>query len=162
MSQNLKGVPSLSIPSTTSPCKGCQLGKQTECTYPDSSKHTQRSLTLVHTDLIGPMPVKSRDQKHYILTFINDFSGFALIACLCNKDDASQSFIEMVKWCKVQTALTLTSVHSDHSGEYMGSALQLFFCTHGVTHQTSAPHTPQQNSHAERFNCTLLEKANAM
>ena len=38
MSQNLKGVPSLSIPLTTSPCKGCQLGKQTERTYPDSSK----------------------------------------------------------------------------------------------------------------------------
>ena len=37
-SQNLKGVPLLSIPATTSPCKGCQLGKQTECTYPNSSK----------------------------------------------------------------------------------------------------------------------------
>ena len=41
----------------------------------------------------------------------------------------------------------------------MGLALQLFFCTH----QTSAPHPPpQQNGCAERFNCTLLEKANVM
>ena len=32
----------------------------------------------------------------------------------------------------------------------------------GVTHQTSVPHTPQQNSHAERFNRTLLEKAEAI
>ena len=94
--------------------------------------------------------------------FIDDFSGFALIACLHNKDDAPQSFIKMVKWCKVQTASTLTSVHSDCSEEYMGLALQLFFHTHGVTHQTSAPHTPQQNSHAERFNHTLLEKANVI
>ena len=85
-----------------------------------------------------------------------------MIACLCNKDDASQSFIEMVKWCEVQTASTLTSVHSDRSGEYMGLALQSFFRTHGVTHQTSAPHTPQQNGRTERFNCILLEKANAM
>ena len=119
-SQNLKGVPSLSIPSTTSPCKGCQLGKQTECTYPDSSKHAQRPLALVHMDLIGPMPVELRDRKCYILMFVNDFSGFALH----NKDDASQSFIDMVKWCEVQTALTLTSVRSDRGGEYMGSALQ--------------------------------------
>ena len=94
--------------------------------------------------------------------FIDNFSGFALIACLRNKDDAPQSFIKMVKWCSVQTASTLTSVHSDHGGEYMGLALQLFFRTHGVTPQTSAPHTPQQNSHAERFNRTLLEKANVM
>ena len=44
----------------------------------------------------------------------------------------------------------------------MGSALQSFFRTHGVTQQTSAPHTPQQNSRTERFNRTLLEKANVM
>ena len=61
LSQNLKGVPSLSIPSTTSPCKGCQLGKQTERTYLDSSKRAQRPLALVHTDLISPMPVESQD-----------------------------------------------------------------------------------------------------
>ena len=161
-SQNLKDVPLLKIPSSTSPCKGCQLGKQTECTYPNSSKFTQRPLTLVHTDLIGPMPVESWDHKHYILTFIDDFSGFALLACLCNKDNAPQSFIKMVKWCKVQTASTLTSVHSDHGGEYMGLALQSFFHTHGVTHQTSAPHTPQQNGCVKRFNHTLLEKVNVM
>ena len=68
----------------------------------------------------------------------------------------------MMEWCEVQTALTLTSVHSDQGGEYMGLALQSFFHTHGVTHQTSAPHIPQQNSRAERFNCTLLEKVNVM
>ena len=68
----------------------------------------------------------------------------------------------MVKWCEVQTALTLTSVCSDRSGEFMELALQTFFRTHGVTHQTSAPHTPQQNDHAERFNCTLLENVNVM
>ena len=68
----------------------------------------------------------------------------------------------MVEWCEVQTALTLTSVHSDQGGEYMGLALQSFFHTHGVTHQTSAPHIPQQNSRAERFNRTLLEKVNVM
>ena len=68
----------------------------------------------------------------------------------------------MVKLCKVQTASTLTSVYSDWGGEYMGLALQSFFHTHGVTYQTSAPHTPQQNGCAERFNHTLLEKANVM
>jgi len=40
--------------------------------------------------------------------------------------------------------------------------LQMFFSSRGVTHQTSAPHVPQQNGHAERFNCTMLEKAKAM
>ena len=44
----------------------------------------------------------------------------------------------------------------------MAGELQMFFCSRGVTHQTSVPHTLQQNGHAERFNRTLLEKAEAI
>jgi len=40
--------------------------------------------------------------------------------------------------------------------------LQSFFSSRGVTHQTSAPHVPQQNGRAERFNHTMLEKAKAI
>ena len=32
----------------------------------------------------------------------------------------------------------------------------------GIEHQTSVSHTPQQNGRAEHFNCTILEKAEAM
>ena len=44
----------------------------------------------------------------------------------------------------------------------MAGELQQFFTSRGVTHQTSVPHTPQQNGCAERFNRTLLEKAEAI
>jgi len=44
----------------------------------------------------------------------------------------------------------------------MAGMLQSFFQSRGITHQTSVPHTPQQNSRAERFNRTLLEKAEAI
>ena len=44
----------------------------------------------------------------------------------------------------------------------MAGELQSFFRSRGVTHQTSVSHTPQQNGCAERFNRTLLEKAEAI
>ena len=44
----------------------------------------------------------------------------------------------------------------------MAGELQSFFHSRGVTHQTSVPHTPQQNGRAKRFNRTLLEKAEAI
>ena len=44
----------------------------------------------------------------------------------------------------------------------MGSDLQHFFIEHGIEHQKTVPHNPQQNGHAEHFNCTILEKAEAM
>jgi len=95
------------------------------------------------------------------LTLIDDFSGFAIVAFLHNKDDAAVCFSDMVKWCETFTGSTLTPVRSDHEGEFMGH-LQSFFSSRGVMHQTSAPHVPQWNGRAERFNHTMLEKAKAI
>ena len=38
----------------------------------------------------------------------------------------------------------------------------MFLSSRGIEHQTSVPHTPQQNGQVECFNCTILEKAEAM
>ena len=40
--------------------------------------------------------------------------------------------------------------------------LRMFLLSRGIEHQTSVPHTPQQNDWAEHFNCTILEKAETM
>ena len=37
-----------------------------------------------------------------------------------------------------------------------------FMCREGIEQQFSSPNTPQQNGHAERFNQTMVEKAEAM
>ena len=68
----------------------------------------------------------------------------------------------MVSWAETFTGHSLTSVHLDCGGEFMAGELQQFFTSRGVIHQTSVPHTPQQNGRAERFNRTLLEKAEAI
>ena len=86
------------------------------------------------------------------LTFIEDHSGYALVAFIHNKDATVQHFQSMAHWAETFTSQLLTSVHSDHRGEFLGKELQMFFSSRGITHQTSVPHTPQQNGHAERFN----------
>ena len=44
----------------------------------------------------------------------------------------------------------------------MNKQMENFFTTHGLIHQTSCPHTPQQNGIAERKNRTLLEIGRAL
>ena len=56
----------------------------------------------------------------------------------------------------------LLKLCSDHGGEYISSDLRNFLSENGVEHQMTVPHTPQQNCRAERFNCMLLEKSEAM
>ena len=120
--------------------------------YPPSGKRTSRPLVLVHTDLVGPMPIELRSRARYVLTFINDYSGYSLVAFICNKDATSQHFKTMASWAETFTGHLLTSVRLDCGGEFMAGELQQFFTSRGVIHQTSVPHTPQQNGHAERFN----------
>ena len=159
---HVTGLPTVVAPIDPFPCKGCALGKMHDRSYPASGKQATRPLGLVHTDLVGPMPMESRTRTYYVLTFIDNYSGYALIAFIRNKDATSQHFKAMVSWAETFTGHSLTSVRSDQGGEFIAGELQLFFYSRGVTHQTSVPHTPQQNSHAERFNQTLLEKAEAI
>jgi hypothetical protein len=60
------------------------------------------------------------------------------------------------------TGLSITSVRSDRGGEYLGQELLSFFMSKGISRQYSVPHLPQQNGRAERFNRTIMEKAQAI
>ena len=86
-----------------------------------SNKRAAQSLALVHTDLICPMPVKPHLCAKYVLTFIDDHSGYALVAFLCNKDAAAQHFQSMTHWAETFTGQSLTSVHSDRGREFLGN-----------------------------------------
>ena len=138
------------------------MGKMADRPFLSSDKRATQPLVLVHTDLIGPMPVEPRSRAKYVLTFIDNYSGYALVAFIRNKDATVQHFQSMARWAETFTGQSLTSVRSDHGGEFLGKELQTFFSSRGITHQTSVPHTSQQNGRAERFNRTLLEKAEAI
>ena len=47
---------------------------------------------------------------------------------------------------------TITSIRSDHDGEFDNNALESFCNEYGFEHNFSAPRTPQQNGIVERKN----------
>jgi len=146
------GMPSVALLDTDTLCKGCALEKMHDRSYPPSGKHATRPFGLVYSDLVGPMFIESKSCARYVLMFIDDYSGFAVVAFLCTKDAVSQHFKSMVSWAKTSMGHVLISVRSDQGGGFMAGVLQWFFQSRGITHQTSVPHTPQQNDCAERFN----------
>ena len=127
------------------------MGKMANQLFLSSDKRATQPLALVYMDLIGPMPVEPCLWAKYVLTFIDDHSSYALVVFICNKDATAQYFQSMAHWTKTFTGQSLTSVCSDHGGEFLGKELQTFFLSRGITYQTSVPHTPQQNGHAKRF-----------
>ena len=161
-STHLLGVPSLTLPADLASYKGCQIVKIPDHAFPAFGKQASCPLALMYTDLIGPMSMEPHSHARYILTFIDDCTGYALLSFLQAKSDCLSNFCNMVSWAETFTGHTLASVHLDWGGEFMGQEFQMFLTFKGITHQTSVPHTPQQNSHAKRFNWTILEKAEAM
>ena len=81
--------------------------------YPASGKQATRPLGLIHTNLVGPMPTESCTRARYVLTFIDNYLGYALVVFIRNKDATSQHFKAMVFWAEIFTGHSLTSVHSD-------------------------------------------------
>lgn len=64
---------------------------------------------------------------------------------------------------QTQFNVTVQKVRSDNALEIGGSnSAVLFFSDNGIIHQTSCPHTPQQNGVIERKHRTLLEASRAL
>ena len=110
---HVTNMPSVALPDADTPCKGYALGKIHDHPYPPSGKRATCPLRLVHSDLVGPMPTESRSHACYVLTCIDDYSGFAVVAFLCTKDAVSLHFKLMVSWAETFTGHSLTSVRSD-------------------------------------------------
>ena len=58
---------------------------------------------------------------------------------------------------KTQLNASLHIFRSNNAREYFYTSLSQFFDDHGIIHQSSCPHTPQQNGVAERKMRHLLE-----
>jgi len=81
---------------------------------------------------------------------------------LCAKSDvleATQLFIIMVK---TQHNTFIKEWMSDAGGEYKSLEFETMLKGHGIKILQSVPHQPQQNGRAERFNRTIMDKAQAL
>eukprot|EP00253_Pinus_taeda_P011170 PITA_11170 len=71
-------------------------------------------------------------------------------------------FLALKASVEKQSAHQILKLRSDNGGEYVNNKFINFCTEHGIQMQHIVPYTPQQNSVAERKNCTLKEMANCM
>jgi len=73
-------------------CGECILAKSAKPISPAGDGiRTTKVGELIHSDICGPMPVESLQKRRYIITFIDDFSRFAIIAGIREKSDAPEA-----------------------------------------------------------------------
>lgn len=158
-------VDGLKLYSNTPPdpiCEPCLHGKLNAAPFPPSSSHTSEPLALVHSDVHGPLPVRTSSGMRYWVTFIDDSKRYRYVALMKSKDQTFAEFQRFKAWAENQTGHKIRCLRDDKGGEYMSNAFERFCEEHGIARQHTIRNRPQQNGVAERFNRTLEEGIIAM
>jgi hypothetical protein len=99
--------------------------------------------------LWGPALVQTITGTHYIITFTDDKSHWVWVAFLKHKSEAFTAFKEWLIFAEKQTGQQLCIFRTDNGGEYITKLWRKFMKDQGIHHETTSPHTPEQNGDAE-------------
>nr|GEX24135.1 hypothetical protein [Tanacetum cinerariifolium] len=119
-------------------------------------------LHLLHMDLCFPMRVESINEKKYILVFIDNYSRYTWTHFLRSKDKTPDILIDFLKMIQRGLQDLVINVRTDKGTKFLIKTLHTFFKENGISHQTTAARTPEQNDVIERWNRTLVEAARTM
>lgn len=141
----------------------CLEGKQARRPFKSINyKRATTKLGLVHSDVCGPMSVKSIDGKKYLLIFVDDYSRKIIGYFLETKTEVLAKFIEHKAFVENQTGYKIKALRSDNGTKYINKNFQKYLVQHGIKHETTVPYSPQQNGLAERTNRSIIEKTKCL
>ncbi|GJS62657.1 retrovirus-related pol polyprotein from transposon TNT 1-94 [Tanacetum coccineum] len=145
-------------------CDACKIRKQAHASHKAKNMvSTTRFLELLHMDLFGPSTVRSYGGNRYTLVIVDDYSRYTWTRFLKDKTEAFDQFKIFSKKIQNQLGCTIVSIRTDHGREFDNEVKFGEFCNaNGITHNFSAPRTPQSNGVVERKNRTLQEMSRTM
>lgn len=143
--------------STNKLCESCQLGKSSRLPFLASSFSASKPLEMVHSDLWGPSPVVSVQGFRYYVIFIDNYSRFCWFYPLKLKSDFFSTFLKFQSLVENQFNSKIGSLQCDGGGEFTSKIFLNHLQNMGIRQLISCPHTPQQNSLAERKHRHITE-----
>lgn len=123
--------------------KGCAVGKNVKKPFASSDTRSKQILDLLHSDVCGPMAVKSLGGHQYNLTFIDDYSRKTWLCLLMNKDVVFEKFQEFKNEVKNITKRKIKIQGSDNGGEYTSKELIDFCKGVGIKRKLIVPYNPK-------------------
>nr|GEZ72526.1 retrovirus-related Pol polyprotein from transposon TNT 1-94 [Tanacetum cinerariifolium] len=145
-------------------CDACKFGKQVHASHRTKNiVSTTRCLKLLHMDLFGPSAIWSYGGNRYTLVIVDNYSRYTWTSFLKDKTKTFDQFEIFSKKIQNQLECTIVSIRTDHDREFDNEVKFGEFCNaNEITHNFSAPCTPQSNDVVERKNMTLQEISRTM
>lgn len=116
----------------------------------------------MHTDLCGPITPNTWDGNKYFLTFLDDFTHYAMVYLIKRKEEVSEKIKEYIRRIEAHWNTRIDKLRSDNGREYVNKNAITWCKFKGIEMNTTVPYTPQLNGKTERLNRTLMEKTRAL
>ncbi|WZZ89829.1 hypothetical protein YC2023_118408 [Brassica napus] len=143
-------VSSFSLPcfknSVTSPCNDCLLNKIHKLLFQTSTIISSKPLQYIFSD-VWQSPVTSSQNFKYYLLFVDHYTRYMWLYPLTAKSQVKDVFLSFKPLVETRFETKIQHLYSDNGGEYLD--LRPYLSTHGITHLTSPPHTPEHNGISE-------------
>lgn len=132
-------------------CATCEMGKQSRKSHPSRiNTNIVEALELLHIDLCGPSTIEIIGGSKFILVIVDDFSRFTWVFFLKQKSEATPKLKMFIKQVELQLRKLVRNIRSDNGIEFKNKEFKDFLTDKGVSHNFSAPYTPQHNGIVER------------
>lgn len=99
-------------------CQGFASGKNVKGPFPSKKNRFKEILHLIHSDLCGPMLVKSLGGYLYCAIFVDDYSRKTWIFYLKTKDHVFDVFRDFKALVENQIGKKILILRTDNGGEY--------------------------------------------
>ena len=138
------------------------MGKMTKAPFTGQSERANDLLSLIHTDVCGPLSSLARGGYLYFITFTDDFSRYGYVYLMRHKSESFEKFKIFKNEVQNQLGKNIKMLRSDRGGEYLSQEFSNHLKDCGIVSQLTPPGTPQWNGVSERRNRTLLDMVRSM
>jgi len=139
-------------------CAPCMRGKMSRLSFPVSTTRTTRPLELVHTDVCGPMDVKTPGKDRFQVVVIDDYSRYRVVVPVASKGLAKNVVMATLNQWETELGAKVKTIRRDGGDEYAGASMREWLEAKGIQTQRSVRYSPEQNGVAERYNGVLQER----
>ena len=122
-------------------CKGCALGNKIKKHFLSSENRSKGISDLIHSDVCGPMPVKSLGCSLYYVEFIYGFLRKTWMYLINTKDEVFGKFQEFKVEVENLKNKKIKMLRSDNGGEYTSKELVAFCKATEIMRELIVPDT---------------------
>eukprot|EP01018_Ginkgo_biloba_P014433 Gb_10172 [translate_table: standard] len=125
-------------------CEACVAGKQHREKFEDNEWRAEVVLSLIHSDIYGPMKTPSLGGAKYFLTFTDDFSRKVWVYFLKNKSETLEKFKDFKKQVE-ESNKKIKVLKTDKGGEYRSREFERFCKVNDIKRYLIVAYNLQQN-----------------